>query len=98
MSAAAQLSKLAELRAKTDRELVGIIDSALKVGLLLAATNTHGDSAGQLHGRAQEIYANTLILLPKVEDVSKRRRLEERLKQLQAGLEPRRAVAMGSSA
>ena len=98
MNAPAQLSKLAELRAKTDGELVGIIDNALEVGLLLAATNTRGDSAGRLHGRAQEIYANTLILLPKVEDMSKRRRLEERLKQLQEGLEPRRALAMGSSA
>jgi len=97
MSARAHLSKLSELRAKTDRELVEIIDNALEVGLSLAATSTRGDTTGRLHGRAQEIYANTLILLPKVADVSKRRRLEERLKQLQEGLEPR-SKAMSFSA
>jgi len=32
MTATAQLSKLAELRAKTDRDLVSIIDNALEVG------------------------------------------------------------------
>jgi hypothetical protein len=95
MSATARLSKLAELRGKTDRELVRIIDNALKVGLLLAATDTHGDSATQLHGRAEEIYANTLMLLPKVEDVSERRRLEERLKQLRDSLGRGRVAAVG---
>lgn len=68
MSATAQLSKLTELRAKADRELVRVIDNALEVGLMLAATETQSDSAKRLHGRAQEIYANTLMLLPKVED------------------------------
>ena len=61
MSATAQLSKLAELRAKTDRELVGVIDHALEVGLLLAGTQ--GDSTARLHARAQEIYADTLTAL-----------------------------------
>jgi hypothetical protein len=37
MSATAQQSKLAELRAKTDQDLVSIIDNALGIGLLLAA-------------------------------------------------------------
>jgi hypothetical protein len=32
MTATAQISKLAELRAKTDQELVSIIDNALEVG------------------------------------------------------------------
>jgi hypothetical protein len=32
MSATAQLSKLAELRAKTDRELVGVIAAMAKLG------------------------------------------------------------------
>ena len=36
MTATAQLSKLAELRAKTDRDLVSLIDNALDLGLLLA--------------------------------------------------------------
>ena len=98
MSATAQLSKLAELRGKTDRELVRIIDNALKVGLLLVATDTHGDPATQLHGRAEEIYADTLMLLPKVEDVIERRRLEEMLRQLGEDLERWPAVAVGCCA
>jgi hypothetical protein len=36
MTATARPSKLAELRTKTDRQLVSIIDNALKNGLLLA--------------------------------------------------------------
>ena len=91
MSATAQLSTLSELRAKTDRELVRIIDNALEVGLLIAATDTHVDSAGRLYGRADKIYANTLTLLPKVEEMSERRRLAGKLKQLRDTLEQRRA-------
>jgi hypothetical protein len=37
MSATAQLSKLAELRTKTDQDLVRILYNALEVGLLPAA-------------------------------------------------------------
>jgi hypothetical protein len=48
MSATAQLSKLAELRAKTDRDLVSIIDHALEVGLRLAANEPDVDPAGVL--------------------------------------------------
>ena len=91
MSATAQLSKLAELRAKTDQDLVSIIDHVLEVGLLLGATNMPVDSAEPLHGRAEGMYANTLTLLPKVEDVSERRRLEGRLNQLRERLDQRQA-------
>ncbi len=91
MSATAELSKLAELRAKTDQDLMRIIDNALEVGLLLAATDTHVDSAMQLHGRAEEIHADTLMLIPKIEDVSERRRLEDRLELLRERLDRRRA-------
>jgi hypothetical protein len=87
VSATAQLSKLAELRAKTDRELVRIIGNALDVALLLA--NTQVDSAGLLHGRAREIYADTLMLLPKVKDVGERRRLERLGRVLRERLEQR---------
>ena len=90
MSATAQLSKLAELRAKTDQDLVRIIDHAVEVGLLLV-TDTHVDSAGPLHVRAEEIYANTLTLIPKVEDVGERRRLEDKLKLLRESLDQRPA-------
>ena len=83
--------KLAELRAKTDRELVRVIDNALEVVLLLATSDTQNDSERRGHGRAQEIYASTVMLLPKVEDVSERRRLEGGMKELREGLEERRS-------
>ena len=91
MTAMTQLSKLAELRAKTDQDLVSIIDNALEVGLLIAATDPHVDSAAQLHGRAEEISADTLMLIPKIEDVSERRRLEGKLNRLRESLDRRRA-------
>jgi len=37
MSATAQLSKLAELRAKTDKDLVSILDTTLELGLLIGS-------------------------------------------------------------
>jgi hypothetical protein len=91
MSATAQLSKLAELRAKTDQDLVSIIENALEVGLLLGATDTHVDSAEPLHGKEEEIHADTLMLISKVEDLGERRRLEDRLKELRENLDQRRA-------
>ena len=92
MNATAQLSKLAELRAKTDRDLVSIIDNAVEVGLLIAATDTHVDPAGRLlQGRADKIYTDTLMLVSKVEDVNERRRLADKLKQLGDILKQRRA-------
>ena len=97
MTATAQLSKLAELRAKTDQELVSIIDNALEVGLLLAANEPDVDPAGVLHRRAADIYADTVILVEKVEDVRERRRLEEKLRQLRHALDSQ-VRATGSSA
>jgi len=91
MTATAQLSKLAELRAKRDRDLVGIIDNALEVGLLLAANEPDVDPVGVLHRRAADIYAATVMLVQKVEDVGERLRLEEKLRQLRETLEQRRA-------
>ena len=91
MTATPQSSKLTELRAKTDRDLVRIIDNALEVGLLLAANEPDVDPAGVLHRRAADIYADTVMLASKVEDVGERRRLEEKLRQLRETLEQRRA-------
>jgi len=51
----------------------------------------HVDSAGRLHGRADKIYANTLVLVSKVEDLGERRRLADKLKQLRDTLERRQA-------
>ena len=99
MSATAQLSKLAELRAKRDRDLVGIIDNALEVGLLLAANEPDVDPVGVLHRRAADIYADTVMLMQKVEDLRERRRLEEKLGQLRKSLDRQQArVQVGASA
>src|SRR5216684_4193714 len=97
MTATAQLSKLAELRAKRDRELVSIIDNALEVGLLLAENEPDVDPAGVLHRRAADIYADTLMLASKVEDVGERRRLEEELKQFRHALDRWARVQMASA-
>ncbi len=91
MSATAQLSKLAELRAKTDRDLVSIIDNSMEVGLLLVGNDPDLDTAGVLHRRAADIYADTVMLVEKVEDVGERRRLQGRIEQLRESLEQRRA-------
>jgi hypothetical protein len=91
MSATAQPSKLAELRAKTDQDLVRIIGNAVEVGLLLAVNEPDVDPAGVLHRRAEEIYGNTLMLIPRIEDVSERRRLEDRLRVLRTSLDRRQA-------
>ena len=91
MRATAQPSKLAELRAKTDRDLVSIIDNAVELGLLLAANEFSVDPAGVLHRRAADIYAAAVMLLEKVENVGERRRLEGRIKQLRKSMEQRRA-------
>ena len=87
MSATAQLFKLAELRAKTDRELVLLINNALDLGLLLVGNEDDVDPAGVLHGRAADIYADTVMLVAVVENVRERRRLEGKLRQLRDALD-----------
>ncbi len=91
MSATAQLSKLAELRAKTDQDLVSIIENALEVGLLLAVNEPDVDPAGVLHRRAVDIYTDAVMLVQKVEDVGERQRLEDRLKLFRESLDRRQA-------
>jgi hypothetical protein len=86
MSAHAYPSKLAELRAKTDRELVRIIDNSLEVGLLLAANAPGVDPSGAVDRRAADIDADSVML---AENVREQRRLEEKLRQLRKSLEQR---------
>ena len=87
MTAPAQQSKLAELRAKTDYDLVSIIDNAMELGLLLAANEPDVDPVGVLHRRAADIYADAVMLVEKVEAVRERRRLEEKLGRLRNTLD-----------
>jgi aryl-alcohol dehydrogenase-like predicted oxidoreductase len=63
-----QSSKLAELRTKTDRDLVTIIDNALNA-LLAADVEPDVDAAGVLHGRAAHIYADMSMLVAAVENI-----------------------------
>ena len=93
MSATLELSKLAELRAKTDQELVNIIDGELERGLRTAFMTEAAkkasdfDSVQPPHIRAETAYAEALKLLPMVDDHSERRRLEMKLRQLREALD-----------
>ena len=93
MSATLELSKLAELRAKTDQELVKVIDNDLERGLhsalMTEGTRSASDSVSALqpHIRAETAYAEALKLLPMVDCHSERRRLEKKLRQLRETLD-----------
>ena len=91
----AQMSKLAELRAKTDRELVCLVGNSLEIGLQCARAAADGPT--RLRAKAEDICAKALILLPRIENLSERRRLEKKVTELQAVLErPIVARASGS--
>ena len=77
-------SKLAELRAKTDRQLVVLIRSILDDGLTSRA-------------EAERAYAEIRSLLPAVRDVTEaeRRRLESKLVRLRGPLDERSAHGVG---
>ncbi len=85
MTAVSEVSKLAKLRAKTDRGLVHVIANALELGVQCASAAP--DCASPLYSRAKAIYANAVQLLPGVEDQAKRQRLENKLDQLRDSLD-----------
>ena len=97
MTAMSIVSKLAELRARTDRDLAAIIENALELGLLLAYNEPDVDPAGVLHRGAAGIYADTVRLVAAVEDISERRRLEEKLRQLRNALDSLGQIASASA-
>lgn len=82
MDSAARVSKLAELRAKTDRELAKIIDNQLQRAMHLARAAeaqkpaNDPDSVKPLGVQAEEICAGAMRLLTLVEDPHNRRQLE----------------------
>jgi hypothetical protein len=83
MTALSEMSKLAELRAKTDQDLVHLIGNALELGIQCASAAP--STRGTLRAKAQDIYANALMLLPKIENVRERRKLSDqagRIRQL----------------
>ena len=74
-------SKLAELRAKTDRQLVILIRSTLDDGL-------------RSRGEAERAYSEVRALLPTIRGITEaeRRRLESKLARLQGFLDERPRV------
>src|SRR5579864_4662137 len=89
MSTTLELCKLAELRVKTDQELVRIINDQLERGLRLTLIAEGKSSTRTFHSteplHAEKAYAEGMKLLPMVEDPSERRRLER--KQLREALD-----------
>ncbi len=78
-----ELTKLAILRAKTDRDLVAVITSQLERGLRLAEIG-YGPRA-----EAERAYTEAVLLLPRVYSLSEaeRRRLETKVAELRQALD-----------
>jgi hypothetical protein len=91
-------SKLAELRARTDRQLINIINSELERGLHLALLAAETESAyhfgvTQLHdAEAEKACAYARTLLTRVDNTNERRRLESKVLRLRAALDGQRRV------
>jgi len=82
MNTRTESSKLFELRAKTDRQLVVFITNRLDSGLRLAGREAY-------RAEAERIYEEVSALLPWVRDITKaeRRLLESKLAQLREVLD-----------
>ncbi|MGO9095847.1 MAG: hypothetical protein ACLQGV_11540 [Bryobacteraceae bacterium] len=91
MSIASERAKLAILRARTDRQLIGLIRSELERGLYLADTCAASDCQcdGQHREQVERAYTDALRLLPRIDGLSQaeRRRIEAQLSQLQGTLD-----------
>ncbi len=78
-------AKIAELRAKTDRQLITLIDHQLDSGIRLAqllSGEDSGTAASFGQARAETAWAESRRLLPKVYNLSERLRLEKKLAEL----------------
>ena len=99
-------SKLAELRAKTDRELLVLIQRELDRALVLADVAANRESA--FYGEAEKAYRSVIALLTKATDVRRveRARIEAAVKELRftldqvpaPGREQRRSASFASGA
>ena len=88
-------SKLKELRGKTDRQLIQIINNELELGLYSALTAetsfTYDFSVEETsHRTAEKAVDHALRLLSKVDDVSERQRLQTKLNRLREALNGQR--------
>jgi hypothetical protein len=94
MTAVGELCKLAELRAKTDRDLTILLANAIELGIRFASAAL--GTAGPLRDRADAIHYKVLMLLPALEDEYERRRLTGKLERLRDYLD-RSAPARAAS-
>ena len=86
MNERSRQSKLAELRAKTDQDLAGVIHGELGVGIALTSANDF-DSAN--HAIAEKAYESALKFLPKLGDPAEVAALERKSKQLRRAIDER---------
>jgi hypothetical protein len=86
-------AKLAELRARTDRELLTLIQRELDRALTLADVAANRESA--FYGEAEKAYRKVITLLPKAPDMRRgeRARIEATVKELRFRLDQVPAVA-----
>jgi len=87
MGTVVDFSKLAELRARTDRDLVRILSADLERGLALA--NVAATWHSVFRAEAEAVYTRAKALLPRLSGVNAEEtaRLEARLKELGMALE-----------
>ena len=90
-------SKLAELRARTDRELLVLIERELDRALVLANVAANRESA--FYGGAEKAFRSVMTLLPKAPNMrqNERTRIEAAVKELRFTLDqvPTAARAQG---
>jgi hypothetical protein len=82
MKDVSQFSKLAELRRKTDQELIGLLSDGLDLAFHLAQ-----GAGAKSYEQAEDVHAQISKLLHKVDDVAERRRLEKKLQELRETLD-----------
>jgi len=98
MTKISNMSKLARLRAKTDRQLIKIINNELERGLHLALLAAETNSAYDFgdteppDAEAEKACAYALSLVSRVDDTNERQRLEGKLLRLRAALDGQRRV------
>jgi hypothetical protein len=87
MTSTVDIGKLAELREKTDRDLVRIIGTELERGLILASVASEWQSP--LYARAESVYRKATASLSKVYGMSPADRalLEGKLAELRQALD-----------
>ena len=102
MTKISNVSKLAELRARTDRQLIQIINNELERGLHLALMAAEPNSDYDFgfseppDAEAENACAYALSLVSKVDDANERQRLESKVLRLRAALDKQRRVMAAS--